>query len=279
MLLHLFILLSMACVCYCRKRIVGGYPVDSNDNSFRFIVSMQGKNGWTWQHFCGGSLIHPNWVLTAAHCSAPDRLVFNTYDLKQQNQTIRPFTYNLTRHTGYIGKPNSNFNNDIALIKLNIPITDVKPVVLNNCPNAEKVGQNLTVAGWGKLNETANQMPTILNKVTVPIFRQDICETTYDSVGSNQICAGYLGGGKDSCPGDSGGPLVYQNGNETTLFGIVSYGTGCARQGYPGVYTRVSKYIKWIKGIMKNDKLNLYACPKPTKKPTTRKPTRKPTTN
>lgn len=83
-------------------------------------------------------------------------------------------------------------------------------------------------------------------KVDVPVISRSICTDQYSSVNritSNMVCAGYSEGGKDACSGDSGGPLVDGSG---TLVGVVSWGTGCAQAGFPGVYTRVGNYIEWI---------------------------------
>lgn len=100
------------------------------------------------------------------------------------------------------------------------------------------------VSGWGLVSENGKNSET-LRKVTVPIMQQAICRSLYlkkGNVTNRMICAGYLGGVMDACQGDSGGPLVYKN----TLLGIVSWGHGCARANYPGVYTKVSKFRNWI---------------------------------
>lgn len=87
-----------------------------------------------------------------------------------------------------------------------------------------------------------------LMRVSVPIVSRTKCEEAYkglSTITSRMICAGYTEGGKDSCQGDSGGPLT-ANG---TLYGIVSWGYGCAKPEYPGVYTNVANLRSWIKEI------------------------------
>merc|ERR1712001_71279 len=95
-------------------------------------------------------------------------------------------------------------------------------------------------------------MPDFLQYVDVPMMSNDVCEMWYGigSITDDKICAGYEEGGKDSCQMDSGGPLVCQVNSQAVITGVVSYGTGCARPGNPGVYARVTKFLTWIKSHM-----------------------------
>ncbi|KAJ4432547.1 hypothetical protein ANN_21170 [Periplaneta americana] len=105
-------------------------------------------------------------------------------------------------------------------------------------------GTSAVVSGWGTTSE-GGSASTTLRQVAVPIVSDSSCNSAYSSYGgitARMICAGYTSGGKDACQGDSGGPLV-ANGK---LIGIVSWGAGCARPNYPGVYTKVSALRSWI---------------------------------
>ena len=99
------------------------------------------------------------------------------------------------------------------------------------------------VSGWGTTSE-GGSTPSTLRKVTVPVISDDKCRDAYgrNDIFDSNLCAGFDAGGKDSCQGDSGGPL-YCSGYQA---GVVSWGYGCARPNYPGVYTEVSYFINWI---------------------------------
>ncbi|CAG9765523.1 unnamed protein product [Ceutorhynchus assimilis] len=101
--------------------------------------------------------------------------------------------------------------------------------------------------GWGATSQQG-QISTKLREVTVPIMSNIDCKRTgYTSrITDNMLCAGFKEGKKDSCQGDSGGPLHIINGSYHNIVGIVSWGEGCAQPNYPGVYTRVNRYITWI---------------------------------
>ncbi|KAK2158570.1 hypothetical protein LSH36_167g04029 [Paralvinella palmiformis] len=104
------------------------------------------------------------------------------------------------------------------------------------------------VTGWGDTRGTPNAIRTRLNQASVPISELTACNISYSgAITDNMICAGLPEGGRDSCSGDSGGPLICQLSDQKWyLVGIVSFGNDCALPNFPGVYTRISKYITWI---------------------------------
>jgi secreted trypsin-like serine protease len=143
--------------------------------------------------------------------------------------------YNATTH-----------DNDIALLKVSGDIASTVPRVTVTGP--PDVGTRAVAAGWGLIDENAQQPSLILREVDVPTISTDACKAKYPSLTSNMICAGETG--KDSCQGDSGGPLFLASGSQVQQFGIVSYGVGCGRDGWPGVYSRVQSFQTWITSTM-----------------------------
>jgi trypsin len=106
----------------------------------------------------------------------------------------------------------------------------------------------MTVAGWGKTSENQTTGVTKLLETNVPVVSKAKCRKSYKRLVKNnlQMCAGYKNGGRDSCQGDSGGPLFFNN----TLFGVVSWGKGCARPLFYGVYTRVAAMRDFLNQTM-----------------------------
>ncbi|GFG32018.1 hypothetical protein Cfor_08536, partial [Coptotermes formosanus] len=232
------------------SRIVGGEP--TNMNEFPWMVRLSYFN----RFYCGGMLINDRYVLTAAHCVKGFmwfmiKVTFGEHD--RCNDTNKPESrFVLRAITGDFSF--MNFDHDIALLRLNdkVPITDnIRPICLPNNTDETYDGAQAIASGWGTVKEDGKPS-CILQKVEVPVMSNQECRknTKYSEtmISDNMLCAGYPEGMKDSCQGDSGGPLATEREDKKfELIGIVSWGNGCARPGYPGVYTRVTRYVSWIR--------------------------------
>ncbi|CAG2106854.1 unnamed protein product, partial [Medioppia subpectinata] len=249
-------------------RIVGGVDVSISD--YPWQVSLQRWSpifGST--HFCGGSLIHPKWVMTAAHCL---EWAFNGETRKAMTGELRrvrvivgsetiapPATNSLTlRITDAILHPQYESRrglNDIALIALEKPVRVLaRGLAINTvCLPTDKnmvINKRLITTGWGTTQENGDDSID-LKAVELPLVPAKQCKEMYGRGFSPEleICAGSEG--KDSCQGDSGGPLIQRDRTgRATVVGIVSTGNGCGRPGYPGLYTKVPAFIDWIRNII-----------------------------
>jgi len=242
-------------------RIVGGVPADPGE--WPWQVALVGGNATNLYNgqFCGGSLVSPQWVVTAAHCvndikNNPSQvdIVAGIYNLQNPAPGYqRRDVAQIIVHPQY--NPSTS-DKDIALLRLFSPVTlggsgATKTQAIPLVPSSigALVGIDSWVTGWGNTSGSGQQYPTQLYEVSVPIISNAICNNASHYNGeitANMLCAGFDAGGKDSCQGDSGGPLVIDNGGQWQLAGVVSWGYGCAEPYLPGVYTRVSNFTTWV---------------------------------
>ncbi len=234
-------------------KIVGGDAALQGE--FPYIVSLRAKN---FGHFCGGSLIASNWVLTAAHCvkgGSIDEIWIGVLDQKNEAGVEKMKAIKIIAHENY---NTTTMDSDFALIQLS-QNSSYKPVTLNETEivisdDAAATQIMAITAGWGTLTESSQTLPNLLQKVSVPLVSASACndkDAYSGGITDTMLCAGYKNGGKDSCQGDSGGPLVVTSANgEHVLAGVVSWGEGCARANKYGVYSKVSSAITWLKSNM-----------------------------
>jgi trypsin len=184
----------------------------------------------------------------------------NVYPV-ENGDTVGIGSYNINTLTSYIPQrfiihpsytPSTN-DNDIGLVELGTAVTSVSPIAYDDTSSSLATNTQTKVAGWGNMSTSPYSFdrvfPSNLMEALVPIVSTSLCNSSisYDgTITSNMICAGYMKSTRDSCQGDSGGPLIVNN----TLVGIVSWGNGCAKDNFPGVYTKIQNYKGWIESYV-----------------------------
>ncbi|XP_054844503.1 acrosin-like [Eublepharis macularius] len=248
-------------------RVIGG--TNALPGTWPWMVSIQIPTRNGYRHVCGGSLISPRWVLTAAHCFLQKKflehwkLVIGATQLSQPGPDVLERTIkNLVEHEQYQQRRSLN---DVALMELNEPVncTDyTQPACL---PDSDVDISTLThcyVSGWGVTDVTRpSQTADVMQEAKVNLIPLDVCNSSdwYNTqIHYNNLCAGYEEGGIDSCQGDSGGPLMCREARSERFWvvGVTSWGAGCAKARRPGVYSATHLFLDWIKGRTREPYLN-----------------------
>ncbi|KFQ22673.1 Ovochymase-2, partial [Merops nubicus] len=250
-------------------RIVGGNQVKQGSHPCQVSLKRRQK------HFCGGTIVSAQWVVTAAHCILDRNLLeylnvtAGEHDLRirENGEQTLPVKY-VIKHPNF--DPRMPMNYDIALLKLDGAFnfsSSVLPACLPDPGEKFEAGYICTACGWGRLNENG-VLPQVLYEVNLPILNSKECSRALSTLkkpiqGDTIMCAGFPDGGRDACQGDSGGPLLCQRKHGAwTLVGVISWGMGCARgwignekkkhynRGSPGIFTDLSAVLSWIQENM-----------------------------
>lgn len=253
----LFVAIGLSHSTHASQRIVGGSDVAAGDYPWMAAVADATVADTFDAFFCGGSLIDSEYVLTAAHC-VTNFETGEAFDLQATPTDVVLGTTQLGNGSGQrlsVEKIASHPAYDIALLKLKTRTT-VKPVsLLMPGDNSGDAGTTATIIGWGLTSENGFASKS-LQQVKLPVIPSVACKRAYSESHDpeSELCAGLTHGRKDSCQSDSGGPLFVtgQDGRQPVQAGVVSYGDGCARPGFPGVYARVSTVVDWIEAVKAN---------------------------
>ncbi|XP_028985136.1 complement C1r subcomponent-like [Betta splendens] len=255
---------------YIFERIIGGSNAPKNTIPWQVMLSIDGGRG-------GGMVIADRWILTAAS-------ILSNQGVEAPVNTIRIFmggnnartdlvphvnVSSIHLHPQYNNPHNLNYDNDIALIKLQDPITfhaRVMPICLPADGAAYNDGVMGLVSGFGlDIISDRSILTNKLKYVPVPLVNQETCiasitlkkeemgENRVPNLTNNMFCAGFPEGGKDSCTGDSGGPLALIENGHFWAAGVVSWGVDCGKPGTYGVYTKVVNYLDWINKTMREN--------------------------
>ncbi len=253
---------ALACACLAAtaapsQAIVGGTNASANE----YPAVAQITFGYAFQ--CTGTLISPDTVLTAGHCSSMTSLAVAS-PASYPPQTIIVRIGHHENSTGgevvpvsrvimqpsYVGP---GATHDISLLRLSRNSTKAPVKVAGTADTGLWTAGTLeTIVGWGVTKEGGSS-PKILQEARVPIVSDATCDQNYSSYGgideTTEICAGYPQGGTDTCQGDSGGPMFGGTGTGMRVVGATSWGEGCARKNRPGVYARVGAPVlrEWIR--------------------------------
>ncbi|KAG9341126.1 hypothetical protein JZ751_019880 [Albula glossodonta] len=246
-------------------KVVGGTVTTVEKHPWITSIFQKSRSSRSPVFLCGGTLISPCWVLSAAHCF-PDGVHTSVRRLSvvlgknaiNETDASKEQEFEVEEVIPHEGFDNSegNFNNDIALLKIRRSggqcaeeTATVRTVCLPPEHRMLPPGVSCDVVGYGKESDKLWYNSQYLREAKLNILNQDVCsEKQYygNLLTDNMFCAGSPDWSRDACKGDSGGPLVCEVDNRVFLFGVVSWGDGCSKEFRPGVYTKVTNYNSWI---------------------------------
>lgn len=213
-------------------KIVGGTATTIDEVPYLINLRLNGR------FICGGALITPNCVLTAAHCVRGTSPADLTVHAGSSLLSVAGETRSVQQHfTSPLFTPNT-LDMDVAILRISNAMSGSNIATIPLCSMKPSTGELVKISGWGVTDENSRDPPDQVRTANVRVISIADCRFSYvgsATLTSTMFCA-TVPGAKDSCSGDSGGPVVY-NGK---VCGIVSWGIGCARAKYPGVYTNVS---------------------------------------
>ncbi|EDV94916.1 GH15078 [Drosophila grimshawi] len=252
---------------YSTGRIVGGVEAPNGQWPWMAAIFLHGPK--RTEFWCGGSLIGTKYILTAAHCTRDSRqkpfaarqftVRLGDIDLSTDAEPSDPVTFAVKEVRTHERFSRIGFYNDIAILVLDKPVRKSKYVIPVCLPRGARMppkerlpGRRATVVGWGTTYYGGKES-TSQRQAELPIWRNEDCDRSYfQPINENFLCAGYSDGGVDACQGDSGGPLMMRYDSHWVQLGVVSFGNKCGEPGYPGVYTRVTQYLDWIRDHTKD---------------------------
>lgn len=259
---------------YVPQNLQCGFPAVRNKpkhylwGMLRIIGGKTARKGqWPWQAailnrfkeaFCGGTLVSPLWVLTAAHCVRKKLFIrLGEHNLEVIEGSEIEFRVDLAiKHPKYDKR---TVDNDVAMLRLPQEVSPSTyigyaclPLSYQQLPKTHQC----TIIGWGKRRNTDEAGTSLLHEAEVPIISNEDCKQVYFdyTITKNMFCAGHKRGRIDTCAGDSGGPILCRDttipNQPWTIFGITSFGDGCGKRNKFGIYAKVPNYVDWIWSVI-----------------------------